>query len=215
MLAIQDACPSFEVLVGQPRERAGPWHAALARAFELGRTLHHRLEVEVRAGRLRRPSFLRGALSPAAKAVQEDFQVAYPLELQSPFEGTESVAGAVWMGESLLGDDRDDALMKLRFDAGSYELPLHVHEHSDRVIVVLRGSGWFHYSQQSPASFDGTGISSINVEPGMVLVFTRGLLHTFSSPDEPLYLLSYHAPFIALDDARQFTIPPVRWTPPV
>ncbi len=214
MLAIQDACPSFEVLAGQPKDRPGPWHAALAKAFELGDTLSARLSAELRAGRLESPAFLRSVLSPEADEVQQDFQRDYPMELQSPFEGVDSVAGAVWMGNTLFGPERDDALMKLRFDAGTFELPLHVHDQSDRVIVVLKGSGLFHFTTQAFAEFDGRDVTTVTVEPGMVLVFTRGLLHTFSSPSEPLYLLSYHAPFIPLDDPRQYSIPETRWVPP-
>lgn len=215
MLTVQDACPPFEVLAGQPEDRVGPWHAALARAFELGHTLQARVATELRAGRLIAPVFLRSNLSPEAAVIQQDFQRDYPLELHSPFEGVDSVAGAAWMGDALFGPDRDDALMKLRFDQGAYELPLHVHEHSDRVIVVLKGSGRFHYTTQKPAAFDGRGVTTLAVEPGMILIFTRGLLHTFSAPSEPLYLLSYHAPFIQLDDPRQFTLPQARWIPPV
>lgn len=213
MLVNPEACQSFEVLAGQPRDRRGPWHAALARAFEMGRTLSGRLAAELRAGRLESPAFLRSALTPQTSEVQSDFQRDYPMELQSPFEGVASVAGAVWLGSALFGPGRDDALMKLRFDAGTYELPLHVHEQSDRVIVVLKGSGLFHFTTQTFAEFDGREVASIAVEPGMILIFTRGLLHTFSSPREPLYLLSYHAPFIPLDDPMQYTLPGVRWVP--
>jgi len=213
MLATQDLCPSFEVLAGQPKDRSGPWHAALAKVFEWSQMLHSRLDAERRAGRLDSPAFLRSTLSPAAVAIQQDFQRDYPMELQSPFEGVDSVAGAAWIGSELFDGDRDDALMKLRFDAGAYELPLHVHEHSDRVIVVLKGSGQFHFTTQTLSGFEGRNVSTLTVEPGMVLVFTRGLLHTFSSPVEPLYLLSYHAPFIPLDDPRQFTLPEARWIP--
>ena len=213
MLAIPDLCPSFDVLAGQPCDRRGPWRAALAKAFELARTLHARMQAELRAGRLDAPTFLRGCLAPEARAVQEDFQCDYPLELQSPFEGVDTVAGAVWMGSDLFGEDCDDAIMKLRFAAGTYELPLHTHDRSDRVIVVLKGRGLFHFTNQSHAKFKGEGVTSTAVEPGVVLVFTRGLLHTFSSPSEPLYLLSYHAPFIPLDDGAQFSLPDIRWIP--
>ncbi len=215
MLAIQDACPSFEVLAGQPKDRPGPWHAALAKAFELGQALHARLTAELRAGRLDLPAFLRGTLSPEAATVQQDFQRDYPMELQSPFEGVDTVAGAVWRGSALFEADRDDALMKLRFDRGSHELPLHAHEYSDRVILVLKGGGRFHFTTQGLAEFDGRDVNTLTVEPGRVLVFTRHLLHTFSAPVEPLYLLSYHAPFIPLEDPRQYTLPEVHWIPPM
>lgn len=213
MLTTVEPCLAFEVLAGKPRDHQGPWHGALAKAFELGRMLQSRVTTDVRAGRLASPAFLRGNLSVDAACVQEDFQRDYPLELQSPFEGTDSVAGAVWLGSHLFGPTCTDALMKLRFDAGSYELPLHVHEHSDRVIIVLQGSGEFHYTTQLVSGFDGADVATIPVEPGMVLIFTRGLLHTFSAPAEPLYLLSYHAPFIPLEDPRQYTLPEVRWVP--
>lgn len=215
MLAIPEACRSFEVLAGQPKDRQGPWHAALAKAFELGRTLSGRLAAELRAGRLETPAFLRSALSSDAREIQQDFQRDYPLELQSPFEGVDSVAGAVWVGHTLFGPERGDALMKLRFDAGTFELPLHVHEQSDRVIVVLKGEGLFHFTTQAFADFDGSDVKNVTVEPGMVLVFTRGLLHTFSSPNDPLYLLSYHSPFVALDDPMQYALPAVRWVPQI
>jgi len=45
-----------------------------------------------------------------------------------------------------------------------------------------------------------------------VFIFTRGVVHTFSTTDQPMVLLSCHLPFIHLDDARQYTLPPVRWT---
>jgi len=39
------------------------------------------------------------------------------------------------------------------------------------------------------------------------VLFTRGVVHTFTAPVADLTLLSYHAPFFEFDDTRQFTIP--------
>jgi hypothetical protein len=42
---------------------------------------------------------------------------------------------------------------------------------------------------------------------GDAVLFTRGVVHTFTAPLDDLTLLSYHAPFFEFDDTRQFTIP--------
>ena len=93
----------------------------------------------------------------------------------------------------------------LRFAGGTVDLPLHIHEFSDRFIVVDEGTGLFHYL---PSALEPDELRSVIVRPGDVLAVTRGLLHTFTAPFGDLTLLSYHSPFFALDDARQFTVPP-------
>lgn len=138
-------------------------------------------------------------------------EAAYPIELRSPFEGTDSIAGGIWSGHELVARGREDGFAKLRFEAGTLDLPMHVHEHSDRFIVVLDGEGFFHQSGETLEGFTGREVSEIHVRPGDVLMFTRGLVHTFSAPDATLVLLSYHRPLIELDDPRQYTLPTVRW----
>ncbi len=104
--------------------------------------------------------------------------------------------------------------MHLRLGAGTEDLPLHVHEYSDRLLVVTSGIGVFHYLANAARE-----LRSLVVEPGDVVIFTRGLIHTFTAPLGDLALLSYHAPFFEFDDTRQYTIPAsVRegryvWTP--
>jgi len=72
----------------------------------------------------------------------------YPIELQAPFEGVASISGAVWKGSELYSSNHDDAVLKLRFDAGTRDLPMHSHEDSDRVIVVADGAGVFYVSPE-------------------------------------------------------------------
>jgi len=91
----------------------------------------------------------------------------------------------------------------LRFAAGTEDLPLHVHEFSDRLLVVTSGVALFHYL---PDARNLRELRSIAVEAGDAVLFTRGVVHTFTSPLGDLTLLSYHAPFFEFDDARQFTI---------
>lgn len=124
----------------------------------------------------------------------------FPINTESGFEGNPGVEGGVWRPT----DRGEDGLVHLRFSAGTEDLPLHIHEFSDRLIVVTSGVGLFHYLPDTGKTRE---LRSIVVEPGDVLLFTRGLIHTFTAPIGDLTLLSYHSPFFALDDSRQFTIP--------
>lgn len=142
-----------------------------------------------------------------------DAERDYPIELRSPFEGVDTIAGGLWLGRELAGRGRADGIAKLRFGAGTLDLPVHAHEHSDRLIVVLAGTGFFHVSNEPLAGFTGDDVRHIAVCLGDVLVFPRDLLHTFSAPNEALILLSYHSPVIAFDDQRQYTVPGKTWRP--
>jgi len=125
---------------------------------------------------------------------------SHPISLALGFEGNAGIEGGAWPSDARDGD----TLVFLRFAAGTVDLPLHVHEHSDRFIVIDLGSGLFHYV---PLAHDPNELRSIIVRAGDVIMLTRGLLHTFTAPHMELVLLSYHAPFFAFDDERQFTIP--------
>ncbi len=150
-----------------------------------------------------------GTVADLAKRIE----TRHPLRLESPFEGCDTIAGGLWSGRGVLGLNTDDALAHLQFDAGTVELPIHLHEHSDRFIVVEDGEGIYHYAPGTIDSFDGTGVISVPVRPGDVILFLRNVLHTFSAAARPLRLLSYHAPQIDFDDPRQYTLPKFLWYP--
>ncbi len=133
---------------------------------------------------------------------------AVPIALKSPFEGCDAIAGGVWRGE------HQDAIAKLRFEKGALDLPMHVHEWSERWIIVAGGHGHYHIAiQDDLESFDGSNIQTFDVKVGDIVCFTRGVVHTFGTPLDNLVLLSYHSPFIDLDTPRQYTIPKVRICP--
>ena len=64
--------------------------------------------------------------------------------------------------------------------------------------------GLFHYLPDAEKTRE---LRSVVVEAGDAVLFTRGLVHTFTAPLGDLTLLSYHVPFFEFDDTRQFTIP--------
>lgn len=208
----------LQVMAGAARTPAVGWSGALCEFFDVGRRVLRRVHADIRSQRLHSPAFLFGSagehgLGATLETLSRRIDREYPIELRSPFEETESIAGALWSGKELLGDEREDGLAKLRFARGTLDLPVHVHQHSDRFIAVLRGAGRFWWSEQTLDQFDARQIESVAVAEGDVLVFTRNLLHTFSAPDEELVLLSYHSPEIPFEDRRQYTIPATRWVP--
>lgn len=208
----------LHVMAGALNSPATSWSGSLSEFFEVGQRVLRRVHADIRSHRLASPTFLFGSadehgLGRALDMLAQRIDREYPIELQSPFEETASIAGALWSGRELLEEDRQDGLAKLRFSLGTLDLPIHVHEHSDRFIAVLNGAGRFWWSEQSFQRFDASDVQSVAVAAGDVLVFTRNLLHTFSAPDHELVLLSYHSPEISFDDPRQYTIPTIRWTP--
>lgn len=205
----------LRVLSRADRSGYPAWSGALARFFDVARGVLRCVTVEMASGRLYDRSFLAGQADEAGVNQRDidDILSNYPLRLASPFEETESIAGGLWSGRLLFGSAYEDALAKLRFRAGTLDLPMHTHDYSDRFIVVAAGSGRFWWSDEQSGEFRGSTIDSIPVQPGDVLIFTRGLLHTFSAPEEELLLLSFHSPEIAFTDPRQYTLPKLRWTP--
>lgn len=164
--------------------------------------------VRLRLGRIRGtgPGVSCGALI-------EQLEAAYPLNLVYPFEGSERVGGAVWDSRKILGDPSiKDGIAKLHWRSHAQDLPLHTHDHADRFIVVLEGRGFFHWSTQSAAAFDGSAIETIAARSRDVFVFRRGLLHTFSTQQHGMTLLSVQLPMIAFDDPDQYHLPHHRWT---
>jgi len=164
--------------------------AAIKRAFEVaaGATV-------VRFGRLS-----VGSKWKTANALHKGLRETHPIRVESGFEGNPGVEGGAWRPS----DGSDDGLVHLRFAAGTEDLPLHVHEFSDRLLVVTSGVGLFHYLPDREKTRE---LRSVVVDDGDAVLFTRGVVHTFTAPLGELTLLSYHAPFFELDDSRQYSIP--------
>ena len=209
------------------RETVGLWTSpgadegvsVLKVLMDLGQQTIDEAERLVRRGRLQAP-FAIGRLmahddTPPLTHAMELAERSRPIELRSPFEDCETIAGGLWTADQVFDTPREDGLAKLRFAAGTNDLPAHVHEHSDRCLFVLEGEGTFHASPSDWRSFDGTGIESLPVRAGDVVVFNRGVLHTFSAPRRELVLASYHSPALAFDDPRQFTVPHITWVPQI
>lgn len=136
----------------------------------------------------------------------------HPVELASPFEGSDRVSGAVWMPEQITGQSAPMSIAKLRWNNKALDLPMHIHEHSDRFIIVRKGRGYFHVSNEPVDTFTGQNVRTIPARERDVFMFSRGVVHTFSTDAEPMDLVSCQSPFLEFDDPRQYRLPAVRWT---
>lgn len=124
-----------------------------------------------------------------------------------PFEGCLNARGVVLRGDEIVSKDRKDAFLILEFQPHTLDLPLHTHDDSDRFICVMGGRGFFHVSPDPLEAGAGRRLRHTAVRDRDALMFRRGTVHTFSTAEHPLTLLSYHRPYIPLADERQYTLP--------
>jgi hypothetical protein len=122
-----------------------------------------------------------------------------------PFEGSHNVRGAPLPIGSALDEARDDGFLFLRFAPQTTDLPLHIHPHSDRFIFVIGGRGFFHVAHEPLTALSSDRIVHLPARDRDALMFRRGLVHTFSTAEHELVLLSYHRPFVPLDEPGQYT----------
>lgn len=218
MAAVMSALTFDPVTVGDARAHLLEGPGLLARLLDTAAEYVGRLRQRVEAGELPPRVALFGRVRGTGPGVSftqifERLRAVLPLPLVSPFEECDSVAGAVMEARELVSAGRDDALLVLRFGAGSRELPMHAHEDSERFIYVVSGRGFFHVSNERVDEFAGRDIRHIPVRASDIVMFSRGTVHTFSTDREPLVLLSYHAPYVPLEDDRQYAVPPLRICP--
>ncbi|MCR9294080.1 MAG: cupin domain-containing protein [bacterium] len=188
----------FEVLMQSSQEQQHDRDVAeILQRFE---SFLKRIELETKDW-IQKPACLKGKIAELQDQSQisldslEEFASCYPVHLQSPFEDVAAIAGGIWQLSS-----RSDALLKLVFQPWTQDLPIHSHDYSERVIFVLDGRADFVVADQHGAT------SEVKVSRGDVLVFFRGTKHTFRTAENQLVLMSYHSPFIELDDPRQFRL---------
>lgn len=146
---------------------------------------------------------VRGGSSPVVRfgRTAGRFRIEVPQNVSWGFEGNPRIAGGVW-GDPV--PEVDNALVYLQFSAGVGDLPLHLHEHSERCIFVHEGTALFHFI---PPDCNMNELRSVVVEKGDVLAFSRGLIHTFSAPTDDAILCSFHSPYIEIGNPRQWSIP--------
>lgn len=79
---------------------------------------------------------------------------------------------------------------------------MHTYEHSDRFIIVLEGRGYFYVTNEPINRFIGNVVRAVPARDCGVFAFTRGVVHTFSTADIGMTLLSCQLPFLPFDEPR-------------
>ncbi len=72
---------------------------------------------------------------------------------------------------------------------------LHIHPISDRIITVISGSGEFHAIRAGERKV-------FSIFPGCKVWMPRGIIHTFKSGANGLYVESLHNPFVRFNDPQ-------------
>ena len=89
----------------------------------------------------------------------------------------------------------------------------HVHPGSDRFTFAIGGHGFFDVSGAPLRDVQRHPIRHTAVRDLDAMMFPRGAVHTFSTAEHPLTLLSYHRPFIELSDPAQYVLTEPPLTP--
>ena len=131
-------------------------------------------------------------------------EALYPKSLIPVFQdpdSLENITANAWPARDILGGNRDDAVIRMRFETGADNLPLHSHDHSDRVLVVTSGQG-FGYYHLGP--FTREGVQRIEVVPGTLIVFPKGTMHTFQCTEGQIETITFHSPFVPFEHQDSF-----------
>lgn len=187
------------------------------RLLELARAYFQRHARASNGSRFARIAQVRGTgLGVSFSALIDQLESSCPISLRSPFEGSGRIAGGVYQAPSTdrsigAGTGGTDAIAKLCWSPMANDLPMHIHAGSDRVIMVLSGRGFFHLSDQERSVFDGQGVTTIAARERDVFAFSRGIVHTFSTFQQPMTLISCQLPHIPFDDPDQYQLPAMIW----
>lgn len=184
---------------------------ALASWFEFCKTIRDIL-IEKTSNRNYSKGNLGGFINDFMR-IKEVVEEEFKLQLASPFEGCDTIWGGIWRGKELLNRSEYDAIIELKFEPDSRDLPSHVHSVSDRVLIVIDGEGFFHPNFMPYEEFDSNNNHKVPIVKGDVLFFPKNFVHTFSSESKGMHMLSYHLPFIELEDPLQYTITKNVWHP--
>lgn len=207
----EDGCSGFGRSASFENSAAGLMQGFVRTCSRLVDTVHREIERGTRGGpvcvlgQLRRPSPQR-----LASLVQRLGDVSPKTSRVLASDGT--IRSDLWLASDVLGPGREQAVEVIKYDANPEPMVLRAYEHSDRVVVVLSGSGLVVQDSRSLREIAGKGpqLRSERLSAGSMALVTRGFVHSFVGRDDnPMTLLVCHVPFIPPDDPRSMTV--ARW----
>ncbi|MCB9610225.1 MAG: hypothetical protein H6716_26795 [Polyangiaceae bacterium] len=160
-----------------------------------------------------RPAFLLGSLERPAvpkfsRLVSRFDGLQRPVSRDVRSDG--SVRSHRWLASEVLGDPWDHAVTVVEFDAGVNDVTLLAYEHSERLVIVLEGSGVLYTSSATLDEVAKKGFGTIGthvLHAGSAVILTRGIVHGFAGhAEKPLRLVVCHVPYVDPADDRYSTI---------
>lgn len=116
-----------------------------------------------------------------------------PMDMHPAFRDPDKLPNIVANARTAV-DGRRDALITMRFDKDTHNLPLHTHP-SNRVLIIRAGSGFAYYCHPN----DMPHVKREAVKVGDMMVFPSGIPHTFQA-HAGITTATYHDPYISFED---------------
>lgn len=129
------------------------------------------------------------------------------MELKRPFEGSENISGLIIaLNQKEIHKNQESGFLRLVFDENTTDLPFHIHPQSDRLILITKGEGYFCYSDRKINSTSIESIKKKDISAGTLIYFSKGLVHTFGTNFSKMEFISFHLPFIPLENELHFSV---------
>ena len=201
-------------------ENASSASSGLISMLDACKSLVSMMNTQINNGELRKSPYLVGSISSEQfetfdtliASIKRRFPRVLGQVFRTPLE-IDAINASFWSGTEIQGRNRGDALINMVFSERCSDLPLHCHPFSDRVIFVIRGSGYGYFCPFEIQDYNPATIGRVQVRQGDILCYPCSTLHTFSTMDEPIELLTYHSKFVPFDDERQYDVLSDVWTP--
>ena len=139
-------------------------------------------------------SYLRGRVeSPSIDRLLREFESPSgfgepAVRLHQPHRVSEQL----WPIRDLLGFESHDVLARVLIHVSSKREFFHMHEYSDRLVLLTKGSGKLHVSPGDGKHF--------TLHPGDLVFLARGAAHVFETDADGAEAIVWHCPYIAHGD---------------
>jgi quercetin dioxygenase-like cupin family protein len=146
-------------------------------------------------------SFLRGRIeSPAIDRLLREFESPTGLgepavRLHQPHRELQQL----WPVQDLLGFESQDLVARVQIQPSSKREFFHTHEHSDRLVLLTKGSGELHVCPGETKLFP-RDLTRLTLVPGDVVFLARGTAHAFHAGPESAEALVWHCPYVTHGD---------------
>lgn len=156
---------------------------------------------EVTSGSRPERSFLRGRVeTPEMDALLQELESTEGLEEPTVrIHRPHYISQGLWPIRELLGFESQDVLSRVQIKPTPAEECIHMHEQSDRLVMLTKGSGMLNVAPGRPEMFP-RNLTRFELHAGDVVFLSRGLGHLFFAGPDSAEALVWHCPYVAHGD---------------